>query len=89
MIENIMTNEQKLDEIYQIIKAQESRATRAKWFRLLKWIILLGLAYFIAKNPGLFLDKITELVMPTIMENMKTMMTEDLMKQVQDAFPKQ
>jgi len=89
MIENIMTNEQKLDEIYQIVKAQQSAATRAKWFRLLKWIILLGIAYFIAKNPGLFLDKITELVMPTIMENMKTMMTEDLMKQVQDAFPKQ
>jgi len=89
MIENMMTNEQKLDEIYQIVKAQQSAATRAKWFRLLKWIILLGIAYFIAKNPGLFLDKITELVMPTIMENMKTMMTEDLMKQVQDAFPKQ
>lgn len=51
MIEDIMTNEQKLDEIYQIIKAQESRAIRARWFRLFKWIIILALVYYISQNP--------------------------------------
>lgn len=75
MIENIMTNEQKLDEIYQIIKTQESRATRAKWFRLLKWVAILALAYYISQNPGVFFDKITDLVMPAVMNNMEQQMT--------------
>jgi hypothetical protein len=92
MSPNPMTNEQKLDEIYQILKAQQSAATRAKWFRLLKWAILLGLTYFIATNPGFFIEKITEMIMPTVMDNMKTMMTEDtagIMDQLKDILPKQ
>jgi hypothetical protein len=74
MIENIMTNEQKLDEIYQIVKAQQSAATRAKWFRLSKWIAILLLAYYISQNPGVFFDKLTDLLMPAVMDNMESQM---------------
>ena len=89
MIENIKANEQKLEEIYQIVKSQQAAATRAKWLRLFKWIIILVVVYYVAQNPTVILEKVTETVMPGIMENMKTMMTDDLMKQVQDVLPKQ
>jgi hypothetical protein len=92
MLENIMTNEQKLDEIYQILKAQQSAATRARWFRIIKWIIILGLMYLVATNPGILLEKITELIMPAVMDNMKTMMEQDsanILEQFKDIIPKQ
>lgn len=88
----MMTNEQKLEEIYQIVKWQQAAATRAKWFRLLKWIIILGWVYYISQNPWIILSTVTDMVMPTVMENMKTMMAEDsagIMEQVKDMLPKQ
>lgn len=89
MIEDIQTNEQKLDAIYRIVKAQESRATRAKWFRLLKWIIILAIAYFVAQNPTFLLEKMTEYIMPAVMENMQQQMTGSggLLDQVQGMIP--
>lgn len=73
---NSLSNEQKLDEIYSILKEQESRNNRARWFRLLKWgIIILGL-YFVTSNPGFFLDRFVKIVQPIIMDNVKTMMNE-------------
>lgn len=38
-----LTNEQKLDEIYHIIKAGERRRLQASIGRILKWVIILGL----------------------------------------------
>lgn len=87
-----MTNEQKLDEIYQIIKEQEARASRGRLFRILKWIFILGLIVVISQNPGIILNWITDLVMPTVMDNMKTMLEEDsasIMQQFKDILPKQ
>lgn len=85
-----MTNEQKLDEIYQIVKAQQSAATRAKWFRLFKWIVILLIAYYISQNPGVFFDKITDLVMPAVMSNMEQQMTGSwgMLEQIQDMLPR-
>lgn len=34
------TNAEKLDEIYRILKKQESRARNAIVYRILKWILL-------------------------------------------------
>lgn len=89
---NMLTNEQKLDEIYQIVKAQESRIKRARWMRLLRIILIVAIAYFVLTNPGLIISKITEIMMPAIMENMKTTLENDtgwIMKQIQDILPKQ
>jgi hypothetical protein len=88
----MLTNEQKLDEIYQIVKAQESRIKRAGWMRLVRIILILAIAYFVFTNPGLIISKITEIMMPAIMENMKTALENDtgwIMKQIQDILPKQ
>lgn len=82
MLEDIQTNEQKLDAIYRIVQAQESRMTRARWYRLLKWIILLSIAYFIAQNPTFLIEKMTEFIMPSIMDNMKTMLGGDTFKEL-------
>lgn len=71
MTEIIQTNEQKLDEIYHIIKAQESRAARARWYRLVKWVIILVIVYYVAQNPGVVLSKLTDLIMPAVMDNMQ------------------
>ena len=75
MIENIKTNEQKLDEIYHIIKDQESRAMRAKWLRLLKWVIILVIVYYVSQNPEVVLSKITDLIIPMVMDNMQEQMS--------------
>lgn len=35
-----LSNEQKLTYIYHTLKAEESRRTRAKWYRFFKWLII-------------------------------------------------
>lgn len=35
MLENIMTDDQKIDEIYRILKRNEARERRAFWWRLI------------------------------------------------------
>lgn len=90
MTQNIMTNEQKLDEIYHIIKNQQAAATRAKWFRILKWCIILSVVYLISQNPELLIGTMTDLIMPTVMDNMKVMMERDsakIMEQFKDIIP--
>jgi hypothetical protein len=73
---NPLSNEQKLDEIYSILKQQESRSNRARWFRLLKWGVIILALYFVTSNPGFFLDRFMKIVQPIIMDNVKTMMNE-------------
>jgi len=91
MLEQIMTNEQKLDEIYQIVKDQESRRQRAAIFRFIKWLIIFIAVYFIVKNPGVFIDKLMDILMPLVFENMKTSLTDEssgIMKQFQELIPR-
>ncbi len=71
-----LSNEQKLDEIYSILKQQESRNSRARWFRLLKWSVIILGVYIVTSNPGFFLDKLVKIIQPIIMDNVKTMMNE-------------
>jgi len=92
MLEHIMTNEQKLEEIYQILKAQEARLARARLFRILKWMFIFVVVFIIIKNPSIILNSLTELIMPVIMDNMKTMMEQDsanIMQQFKNLIPQQ
>ncbi len=73
MQNRLLTNEQKLDYIYNTIKAQEARNTRARWFHLLKWLVIFLLMYFVATNPTFILDKVTAIMRPFIIENVKSM----------------
>lgn len=90
----MLTNEQKLDEIYTIIKAQEARTKRAALFRFLKWTIILALVYTASQNPDLILKKVTEYVMPSVMENMSqnmpsvmdNMADPELIKKIQESL---
>lgn len=84
-----LTNEQKLDEIYLYIRRQESREMRAKIYRTLYIFAIIGVVYYVSQHPDIIMKRVTDVVMPSVMENMKTIMTDDLMKQVQDAMPKQ
>lgn len=57
-----LTNEQKLDEIYDMLRQQQSRTSRAFWYRILKWCLILGAAYFTLTHPGYVTGKIMEYV---------------------------
>lgn len=69
-----MTNEQKLDEIYQYIRKQQWRELRAKVYRVFYIFAIIGIAYYVSQNPGIVMKKVTDLVMPAIMENMESQM---------------
>ena len=66
-----ISNEQKLDEIYTILRRQESQRKRAIFYRVFKWLIILSLFLFIATNPVFLVQKITTFLTPLIAENMK------------------
>ncbi len=80
-MDNNLTNEQKLDEVYALVKRMEHRYMMASFGRIIKWIIILGIVGFVASNPKLIVENITEYVKPIIMDQVKTM-TEDLNNQL-------
>jgi hypothetical protein len=73
MSNNFLTNEQKLDYVFETIKKQESRNAWARWFNMAKWFLILFVAYFVATNPTFILDKVTAIMRPFIIENVKSM----------------
>lgn len=86
-----LTPEQKLDEIYSILKHQETRRKVGIWYRIFKWVIVMGIVWFIAANPTFLITKLTDIMMPIITENMKTMMEDKqstLMESVKNMLPK-
>jgi hypothetical protein len=69
---SLLSNEEKLDEIYRILKKEESR-TRWRFFsRVLRYGILFGLLLGIVTNPTFFVTKISNILTPIILENVKT-----------------
>lgn len=68
--------EQKIDEIHSMLRAEQSRTSRAFWYRMLKWALILGIAYFTLSNPGYVTDKIMEYLQPIIIEQMQTIMSD-------------
>ena len=72
-----ISNEQKLTYIYHTLKDQESRRRRALWYRVLKWMIVLGIVYVIATYPGYIFTKISELLRPIIVEQAQTVLDDN------------
>ena len=81
------TNAEKLDEIYRIIKKQESRRNAGIWYHFFKLLFLIGLAFFVYTNSSLILGKLTDILIPLVTENMKTVMKDQkngLLDQMKD-----
>ncbi len=70
-MKEILTNEQKLDEIYTILKRQESQRKRSALYRVIKWTLIFSLFLFIVTNPIFVVEKFTTFITPIIAENMK------------------
>lgn len=71
----VLTPAEKLDAIYQILKESESRRKRAAWLRIFKWWIILAFAYVALTQPWLIVGKITSYIQPIVMEQMKTILS--------------
>lgn len=69
--------EQKLNYIYETLRDMESRRKRNIFYRFLKWVIIIGLAYLVATNPGAILTPIMDYVKPIVMEQAKSIMEEN------------
>ena len=85
-----ITNEQKLEAIFRIVNEQEERRKAAFRFRLLKWFIFAGLAYFIVSQPEMMLSKATEILKPFILSTASGMISNqknEFMKSIKDALP--
>lgn len=84
------TNAEKLDEIYRILKKQESRRKVGVWYHIFKLLFLAGLAFFVFTNSSLILGKLTDILIPLVTENMKTVMKDQkngLLDQMKDMLP--
>ena len=89
-MKEVLTNEQKLDEIYTILKHQESQRKRAVLYRMLKWVIIFSTLFFVATNPVLVTEKITTFLAPIIAENMKATLQNQkngLLDMMKDILP--
>lgn len=85
-----LTNEQKLDEIYHIIKASERHRLQASVARIAKWVIILSIVGFVVSNPDVVIKKMTEIIQPIVMDQVKTMMEsnqDSIMNSLKDMLP--
>ncbi len=83
-------NEQKLSFIYNTLKDQEIRRVRAIWYKFSKWTIYLGLIYLAVTNSALIIGKLTEVIQPIVMDQMKTLLEKNkdaLMESVKGLLP--
>lgn len=81
-----MTNEEKLNEIYDIVTRQESRLRRAAFFRFLKYLIILTALIYIVMNPDKTIGKFLETMRPYLMDQVNAILSdqkEALMKDIQ------
>lgn len=86
----ILTNEQKLNQIYTIVTDMESRRKRAMWFRFLKWILIFGLAYVLVSQPDKIIWPITDYIKPIILSTASGIVAEqraEMMKNIKDILP--
>lgn len=87
-----MTNEERLAEIYDIVTRQEARRKSGIYFFICKWLIIASLAYFVFSHPKEVIGKITEIVKPIVMEEVKTMMQDqktELQESLKNMLPAQ
>ncbi len=67
-----LTTAEKVDAIYAMLVANQARLSRAFWYRMFKWCLILGIGYFTLTHPGYVVGKMTEYIQPIIMEQMQT-----------------
>jgi predicted tellurium resistance membrane protein TerC len=87
-----LSNEQKLDEIYDMLRTQENARRRALWWGLFRRAVFYGLIIFIATNPTFFIEKAMEIMKPMISKTIDEMMTsqkDTLMKNIKEMMPAQ
>jgi hypothetical protein len=80
-----ITSQEKLDEIYRILTASESRRRAAVWYRVLKWLVIIVVVFAIANNPGYIVGRFTDIIFPIVSKQMKSVIEENksgLMEQV-------
>jgi len=85
-----MTNEQKLEEVYQILTAQEARRKGMLWMKVAKWLIIFSLIYLIYSNPQAIMGRVTEVIKPLILSTASGMIAtqkEELSKSLKDMLP--
>ena len=70
-----LTNEQKIDEIYDMMRSERSSRSRGFWYRILKWLAILGIAYFTISNPGYVTGKIMGYLWPIVAEQVDTIVS--------------
>lgn len=86
-----LTNEQKLDAIYQILQDNESRRRREFWWSILKRIVIFWGIILIYANYKIIIEVVIEKMKPMIMEQAKSIMEEnqsDIMEQAKKMMNK-
>jgi hypothetical protein len=82
-----MTNEQKLEEIYEIITADESRRKSLMWLGVFKWIIIIAAVTYVAMNPKMVMQQVTERIQPFVLATASGMIENqkaDLKKSIEE-----
>jgi hypothetical protein len=70
--------------------ANQARMSRAFWYRMFKWCLILGIGYFTLTHPGYVVGKMTEYIQPIIMEQMQTILANQkngFLEQVKKMMP--
>ncbi len=87
-----LTSEEKLDAIYMMLRSNQARLKRAFWYRIFKWCLIIGVAYFTLTHPGYIAGKVTQYLQPILMEQMKTIIAnqkEGFFDKIQKMLPEQ
>lgn len=74
MANHLLSNEQKLDAIYLMLQKQEARERRKVWYLLFRWSLIFAVVYVIAIYPKDIMDRVSTMMRPFIIENVKSMM---------------
>ncbi|NRH20937.1 hypothetical protein HOO68_02750 [Candidatus Gracilibacteria bacterium] len=64
---NNLTPAEKLNEVYILLLAEESRRISRLRLRVFKWIIIILLVVIVVTNPEFIVGKITEIMKPIIL----------------------
>jgi hypothetical protein len=85
-----VSNEQKLTYIYETLKAEEQRRKHRRWLRVLKWILLISVAYLVFTYKAIIMEKSYEYVSNRIRTEMKRVSEEQkssILRGVQELLP--
>ncbi len=74
MQNNFLTNDQKLDYVYEVTRIQEAQRKRAFWWWTFRRVFILGAVVFFYSNAPYFVGKFTEMIQPIVMDQATKMM---------------